>query len=184
MADWSVALKIVGAVQALYTPIINSVFPTMVRTRNLKTIHKIMSIYMPLIFVGCVAVWFLGGWGVDLVFGEEYINTAKILKILIPLIILSFPAMLYGWPCLGAVNMQKANTISTIISACVQVVGLLGLIIFGWFNIFAVAIVRNVTELVLCFIRVSLVYKNKKLFIKPDLEFENKDVENEKEPIS
>lgn len=185
VADWSVALQIVSAVHALYTPIINSVFPTMVRTRNLKTIHKIMALYMPLILVGCVAVWFLGDWGVNLVFGEEYINTAKILKILIPLLIFSFPAMLYGWPCLGAINKQKMNTISTIIGACVQTFGVICLILFGWFNIFTVSIVRSITEFVLCAMRVGVVYKNKKLFVKPlDLENEKPDLENEKEPIS
>ena len=119
---------------------------------------------MPLIFIGCGLIILLGDWAVTLVFTESYLMSSTLLKYLIPLLIVSFLAMLYGWPCLGPINKQKATSMSTIISAVVQVLGLVLLALIGKFTLLGICIVRNVTELVLCVIRMTLVYKNRKEF--------------------
>lgn len=165
VAYWAFAMQLVGVVQALYAPIINSVFPTMVKEKNLNLIHKIMLIYMPLIFVGCGMILLLGDWAVTLV-KSEYLMSSTILKYLIPMLIVSFPAVLYGWPCLGAIDKQKETSISTIVSAIVQVLGLVLLILINQFTLLNICIVRCITETVLCSIRMTIVYKNKKLFVK------------------
>ena len=165
VAYWSVSMQLVSAVQALYAPISNSVFPTMCKNKDLKLIHKIMALYMPMILIGCLLVILLGDWVVTLVFTEQYLMSSTIFKYLIPVLIASFPAVLYGWPCLGAIDKQKATSISTIISALVQVAGLGFLALIGQFNLITLAIARGVTEIVLCLIRMTLVYKNKTLFI-------------------
>ncbi len=165
VAYWSVALQLVGVVQALYNPIITSAHPTMIRTKNLKTIHKIMLIYMPLIFVGCGLILLLGDWAVKLVFTESYLMSSKLFKFLIPVLIFSFPAMLYGWPCLDCINKTKQTSMSTIISACVQIVGIGFIAVIGQFNLMSLVIVRNLAEIVLCSVRMGIVYKNKKLFV-------------------
>lgn len=164
VAFWSVAMQLVNAVQALYNPIITSAYPTMLRTKNLSTIHRIMLIYMPLIFVGCGLIILLGDWAVGLVFTESYLMSATLLKYLIPLLIVSFPAMLYGWPCLDCINKTKATTMSTIISAVVQVIGLGFIALIGKFNLITLVIVRNITEITLCAIRMTIVYRNKNKF--------------------
>lgn len=164
VAYWTVALQMVNVVQALYSPITNSVFPTMIKEKNLKIIHKIMLIYMPLILCGCILILFLGNWAVELVFTADYLTSATLIKCLIPLLIVSFPAMLYGWPCLGAIDKQKATSVSTIISSLVQIAGLVLLIVIKQFTLINICIVRNVTECVFCSIRMVITYKNKGLF--------------------
>lgn len=164
VAYWSVAMQLVSVVQALYNPIITSAYPVMLRTKNLRTVHRIMLIYMPLIFIGCGLILLLGDWAVTLVFTENYIMSATLFKYLIPLLIFSFPAMLYGWPCLDCINQTKATTLSTIISAVVQVVGLGFIALIGQFNLLSLVLVRNLTEMTLCAIRMGVVYKNRKMF--------------------
>lgn len=176
VAYWTVAMQLINAIQALYSPIINSVFPTMVKEKSLKLIHKIMLIYMPLILLGCVLIIFIGNWGITLVFGAKYLTSSTILKFLIPVIIFSFPSMLYGWPCLGAINKNKTTTASTIITACVQVVGLLLLAAINQFTLIGLAIVRGISEMTLCLIRIFATYKNKHLFKKDDAKIEDKQV--------
>ncbi len=164
IAYWSVTMQLVGVVQTLYNPIISSVFPTMVKEKDLKIIHKIMLIYMPVILIGCICIMLFGDWAIGLVFTEKYLMSSTLLKYLIPLLILSFPAMLYGWPCLGAIDKQKATSFSTIVSSLVQVCGLILLLIIDQFTLLNICIVRCVTELCLCSIRMFIVYKNKNLF--------------------
>ena len=91
--------------------------------------------------------------------------SSTVLKYLIPLIVISFPAMLYGWPCLGSIEKQKQTSLTTIISAIVQVLGLLFLALIGQFTLIGIAVVRGVSETVLCVSRMFVTYKNKKLFI-------------------
>jgi PST family polysaccharide transporter len=172
---WSVAMQLVNAIHALYNPIINSVFPTMIKHKNLKLIHRIMLIYMPLIFFGCALILLFGDWAIPFVFGEEYLTTSTILKLLIPLIVISFPAMLYGWPCLGSINKQKITSLTTIIAAFSQVLGLVFLALIGQFNLIGLCCVRGISELVLCLTRVVVVYKNKKLFTNKT-KIENNDI--------
>ena len=164
VAYWNVTMQLVTAVQAMYAPIINSVFPTMLKEKSLKIIHKIMLIYMPLIFTGCGIILVLGNWGVNLVFGSDYLMSATLLKWLIPVFIFSFPGMLYGWPCLTAINKQKSATCTTIVSAVVQVIGLLLLALIGQFNLIGICVVRNITEICLCIPRMVIIYKNKSKF--------------------
>lgn len=164
VAYWALAIQMVGVIQCLYDPIINSVFPMMIRKKEMGTIHKIMKVYMPLIILGCSIILIAGTPAVELVFGKDYTQSAILLKCLCPLLLVSFPAMLYGWPCLGAIDKQKQATWSTISAATFQILGLIVLILIGRFTLIGVVIVRNLTEIVLMTIRMTLCYKNKKLF--------------------
>lgn len=165
-AYWSITSQMVSVVQCLYDPIISSVFPQMVTKKDLRLIFKILLIYMPLIFAGCVFILLFANPVVSFVFTEEYLISAKMLKQLIPLLIVSFVAMLYGWPCLGCINKQKVATISTVIAAGFQVAGLILLGITHHFTLKGLIIVRNLTEIVLCVIRIGYVYGHRKLFTK------------------
>lgn len=169
IAFWSIAMQMTAVVQALYTPITTSAHPVMIREKNLGIIHKIMFIYMPIIFVGCLGILLFADWAVTIVFTSEYLMSATILKCLIPQLIFCFPAMLYGWPCLDAINKEKEVSISTIIAAIVQVLGLSVLAIFGIFNLITICIVRCVSEFVLMGIRMVICYKNKSLFTKEEV---------------
>ena len=129
-----------------------------------------MMIYMPLIFTGCAMILILGDWGVGLVFTKEYLMSSTILKCLIPVLIFSFASLLYGWPCLGAIDKQRATSITTIVSAIIQVLGLGVLALINQFNLIGICMVRNITEISLCTMRMAVVYKNKKLFTKQEKE--------------
>lgn len=164
VAYWALAIQMVGVIQCLYDPIINSVFPMMIRKKELGTIHKIVKVYMPLIIGGCCLILLIGNPVVSFVFGADYKKSAFLLKCLTPLLIFSFPALLYGWPCLGAIEKQKQATWSTIIAAIFQITGLVVLILINRFTLIGVVIVRNLTELLLMSIRMGVCYKNKSLF--------------------
>ena len=49
------------------------------------------------------------------------------MRCLVPVLFFSFPAMLFGWPVLGAIGKVKENTKTTISAALVQIAGLAAL---------------------------------------------------------
>lgn len=60
---------------------------------------------------------------------------ATVFRYLIPVLIFSFPAMLLGWPTLGAINKEQQVTKTTVWTAVFQIAGLAMLAVTGHFNL-------------------------------------------------
>lgn len=52
----------------------------------------------------------------------------------------------FGWPALGAIGKEKETTLTTIITAFLQIGGLLILLLIGQFNVINLAFLRGFTE--------------------------------------
>ncbi len=161
---WGLCMQLIAAVQSLYTPITNGIYPSMVRTKSLKFLKRIMLIFMPIIIIGCVLCILLSSFVVTFIGGPQYSDAAPVFRVLVPVLFFSFPGMLFGWPALGPIGRNKETTMSTIIASVFQVFGLLLLILMGKFTLISVAVLRDITEAVLMIIRVSLCYKYRNEF--------------------
>ena len=164
VAYWGICMQLVGGIQALYTPIIDGVYPDMVRTKDLRQIRRILYVLVPVISAGCIFTYFFAGKGLAIVGGEDYRAADFLLRWLIPVLFFGFPSMLFGWPTLGAIEKQRTVAATTIAASLLQVVSVFVLIIAGRFSLTTVAIVRGFVELFLLIIRFTLTLKNKKGF--------------------
>lgn len=177
VAYWTVAFQFMSAINAMYTPIVSSVYPVMLKEGKLRIIHQIMLIFMPIIIFGSVAVYFLSDWFVTLIFGQEYIFSGTIIRFIIPVIIASFPASIYGWPCFSVIGKEKTNMLIIVVASIIQVCGIVVVSILGNFNLINLAIIRGVAELVVASLRMCVVYRNKSLFQNKKLDIENESIE-------
>ncbi len=164
VAYWGVCTQIISAIQGLYAPITNGVYPHMIRQKSLKFIHKIMLLIMPIVTLGCAVCFIFSDFALSVVGGYNYAVASPIFRCLVPVLFFSFPAQLYGWPTLGAVGLVKQTTISTIISACLQIAGLVILIVTNSMTLYSIAILKCLVEFSLAAIRIIITYSNKKLF--------------------
>lgn len=165
VAYWSVCLQLVIAVQTMYNPIIDGVYPEMLKSRNLALIKKILKIFMPIVLLGSAFCIIAAGPILRIVGGAQYAEAMHLFRLLIPVLIFSFPAMLIGWPVLGSIGKQKQVSETTIISSLFQLVGLLFLIVFESFNLAAIALLRCITELVLLISRGCFCYRFRKEYM-------------------
>ena len=168
VAYWSLCLSITSAIQGLYTPITNSVYPHMIKEKNLAFIHKLLALFMPIVSAGCALCYILSDFIMLVAGGEKYLPAAELFNWFIPILFFSFPAQVYGWPTLGAVGKVKETTASTIIAAVAQVMGLAILILFNSFNLVSLAALRVSTEALLLAVRMYFTYKNKTAFASPN----------------
>ena len=164
VAFWGLATQLVNAVQALYTPVTNGVYPHMIREKSIKVIKTVLAIYMPIIVAGCLLIYFKADIFLLLIGGQKYAIVAPLLKWFIPLLFISFPAMLFGWPVLGAIGKTRETTKTTVITAIVQVAGLLVLMGVNRFTLQNIAILRALTEMIMCSMRIGYCYKYRDLF--------------------
>lgn len=165
VAYWSVCLQLISAVQNLYSPISDGIYPEMVKTRDFRIISKVLKIFMPLISVGCIFTIFVAEYVLIIVGGKEYGAAAPILKMLTPVLFFSFLTYMFGFPALGAIGRVNKVTQSTIISALLQILGLVILIITNEFSILYVAALRSFTEFSLAIMRGVNCLKYKKEFL-------------------
>lgn len=163
---WSVAMQLISAVQALYVPINSSLFPHMVKEKDLRLVLKVFKMLMPIVCLGTFIAFVLSEKIIVIVAGVDYASASDIFKFLLPLLVICFPATLFGWPCLGAIDKERETTISTVCSAFLQVTIISFCIILGKLSLFSVAIARIASELLLLIIRVYLCYRFRFLFSK------------------
>lgn len=164
VAYWSLCLNIVTAIQGLYAPICNGIYPHMIKERDLKFIHKVLAIFMPMVLCGCVLCFFLASTALKVVGGEKYVAASVLFRWMIPILFFSFPAQVYGWPTLGAIGKVKETTLSTVIAAVSQVLGLVVLICVNRFTLINLALLRGGTEFILMTVRMFITYKNRSTF--------------------
>lgn len=146
---WSIATTAIAAVQSLYTPIVNSLYPHMCIRKDFSLVKKLLMLGLPTVLLGTILFALLGDVVMLVLGGHEFVDGAYLVRMLAPVLFLSFPAMLLGFPVLAAIGKARWLTESSVIAAGFHIAGLLVLAFGGWFTIANVAILRCVTEGVL-----------------------------------
>lgn len=164
VAYWSVSVQLVGAIQTMYTPLSQGVYPYMVKTKDFSLIKKIIVFFVPLVLIGTVITGIISPTLLTVVSGEEYAVAASVFRKLLPVIVISFPVALLAWPTLGAIDKVKQINMATLTGAGVQVAGLVLLYIRGVFTIENVALLRNISEFAMFLVLLVCVIKYKKQF--------------------
>ncbi len=145
---WSLAMMVVSAIQALYSPIANSLYPHMIKRRDFKLARKLLILGTITALIGTIAYACLSNVIMAIVGGPEYADGAYVITLTAPLLLFSYPVILMGFPILAAVGKIKQLTFTTIAAALFQIAGFLVLILTGRFEILYVALLRDLTEFV------------------------------------
>ncbi len=164
VAYWSLCMQIIGSITACYNPISDGIYPEMIKTKNTAIIKKVLKIFMPIVLAGCIFSYFFANIGFMILGGEKYSNAVPVFRLLIPTLFFGFPAIIFGWPTLGAIGKAKETTITTIIAISVYIIYIVGLIVTKSFTITNIAIGRSITEMVLFGTRYWFYRKYKSLF--------------------
>lgn len=150
---WTLAYQLVCTIEMLFDPIISSIYPHIVKKKDPGIIKKALLIFMPLIILGVAFCMIFAGFFINAVGGEDYTDAIPVFRILLPMLIFSFPAQLIGFPLLAPLKKEKLATASTFISACFHISGLVLLILLGRFTLINIALLRTCTNFVLLVFR-------------------------------
>ena len=118
----------------------------------------------PLIIVGCTVVFIFAKPLCIWVFGVEYAQSAYALRAMLPVIAITLPTYVFGFPVLGAMGLNKHVNYSTIIGAIFHVIGLIILAVMGMINIVSLGIMTSITEFLILGYRLTVVAINRKTF--------------------
>lgn len=159
---YSSADKLITTARSAFSPISDSVYPYMVKNKDYKLIKKILKYLMPIIILGCIIVfifakplciWFLG---------KEYVSAYKVLRLLLPIVVITLPNYLLGFPTLAALGISKYANISVICGSIFHITGIVILLIFKSLNLYSICIVTVLTEtLILAFRSICIIKATK-----------------------
>ena len=166
VAYWSVSMQLVGAVQTMYTPLSNGIYPYMMKKKDIYLIRKILFVCMPIVVLGTVLAGIISPTLLIIVGGKKYVNACNVFRMLLPVLVISFPVAILGWPTLGSIDKIKQINVATLTGALVQIGGLVLLYVWDKFSIINVAITRNISECAMLIVLYVFVLVNKKCFVE------------------
>ncbi len=158
--------KILSASRQAMTPISDSVYPHMVKNKDFNLIKKILKIFMPIILFGCIILFVYAKPICVIAFGKEYEESAIILRYMIPIIIITLPTYLLGFPTMTPLGISDKANLSVIISSIYHVIGLFILYLLRILNIDSICILTITTEILILLIRIFYILKNKNKYVQ------------------
>ncbi|MBR5137706.1 MAG: oligosaccharide flippase family protein [Clostridia bacterium] len=156
--------KLVSTAKSAASPISDSLYPYMMKNKDFKTVRKVLSLIMPVIFLGCTVVFIFAEPLCVWLFGAEFAGTGNVLRALMPSVLFILPNYILGFPTLGAMGLSKYANYSIIAGTIVHIVGLTVIALCGWFSVISVAIMTSITEFVILLYRAFMIWKNRKVF--------------------
>lgn len=166
---YSNATTIVNAARTgLIGPVADSMYPHMMRHKNFSVVKKALKISMPVMIAGCAGVFALsdkicGVW-LGPVNGP---SSAVVLRALLPVVVISLPSYILGFPTLSPMGLSKFANASVNIGTAFHVAGLVTLYVTGNLRLIPICVLTGCTELIILLYRVFIIAKNRHL-LRPD----------------
>lgn len=161
---YSIAEKLYQAIQGLYGPITQALYPYVAKEKNIKLFKKIFYSVITLNIMGVIFLFYFGESIFSFLFtqevGEESID---VFHIFLLANLVTVPSVLIGYPLLGALGYTRFANNSVIFGSFIHFFGLSILVFFGGINIYNVVLMVVLTEFFVFTYRIFWVI-NKKLY--------------------
>lgn len=113
------------------TPITDSLFPHIVKTKNYSLLNKVLLGGEAILICGCAIVFMNSKFLCTLVFGSDFANAHTMLRILLPLIPINYASYLFAWSGLGSLGLERISNQSVVIGSGIHICSLLILWVLG-----------------------------------------------------
>jgi len=158
---YSIAEKLYIALQALYMPIVNVLYPYISKNRDVTLFKKIFKLAVFFNFFLVSIVFIITPYLVELIAGVPIQESIDVFKIFLLVTLIVVPSILIGYPFLAALGYKGYANNSVIIASIVHVVGLLVLAYINIINIYSIVQLLILTQFVDLIIRIMGIRKNK-----------------------
>lgn len=160
MGSFGSANSLITNLRGMFGPVSDSIYPYMVRKKNFKLIKLIILISSPIIIAGTAFLFINAEWIIRIFCGNDtgFSAAVPIFRAMLPMIVITLPIYLLGYPTLGAMNMMKEANITVMFAAVYHIIGLFVLHLFGALRPVPVSLLTCTSELVVLISRIIYVY--------------------------
>lgn len=164
IGNYGVANNLINTVKSMLTPISDSIYPYMIRNKNFKLVGLIIIISIPIILIGTSILYFFADIIIITLAGKEFVDTVPFFQAMLPLILITLPTYLLGFPVLGAMGQSSKANRSVVVGSIFHGLGLLLLFSFSNISVMKLIILTFFTELLILCIRIYYIVKYKSIF--------------------
>ena len=145
---FSSADKLVSAIKTFAAPVSDALYPHMIATKNFKLMKKVIVLSSFLSMSLAIILFLFSDEIIGLLFGSEYIGASSVLKALTPIVALSIPYYLIGFPTMTPLGIDKHANYSIFLAAITYVLIAGALITTGSVSTMSLAISMSVCEFI------------------------------------
>jgi len=158
---YSIAEKLYIALQQIYHPLVNTLYPYIAHKRNIHLYKKIFKFVVFLNITILFLAFISSNHIIEIIFGKGLEISSNIFKILILSAMVVVPSILLGYPFLAAMGYPNYANFSVILGSIFHLSGLGILAIFHLVSVYNVALMVLITEGIVLSIRLYGVIKNR-----------------------
>lgn len=163
LGQFGAANSLTNMCRSMLNPIADSIYPYMVKNKNYKLVKKLILVFEPIVILGCLIMYFIAPLIIRIFCGPGYDSAINILRAMLPLIIISLPTYLCGYPVLGALGKTNVANYSVIVGSFFHVVGLIVLYLIDWLGPISISLLTFITEIIVFLIRlITILFSIKK----------------------
>jgi PST family polysaccharide transporter len=167
VATYSTAEKLYTAGVGVLIPLFNSITPYMNRTKNYDVLIKLTLVSVSICTVGSIVGFYFGGIILDILFGNEFGNSKDVLNIFMIGIIFYPIMMMFGYPAMMPISIERYANYSVFIGGVVQIFQFSTILITGIkISPELLATTFVISNLFVMVFRLSFFMKNKSLWKK------------------
>jgi PST family polysaccharide transporter len=145
-ALYALAEQFYKAMQQLFVPLVQALYPYMARERDLRLLIKANMLSIIAVVLAAAAVYASAPWIIGRIFGSPWLDALPILHVFLVAIVVHVMAVMSGYPLSVALGrMDVANT-SVIYGAIVFAIGLAGLVLMDRLGAVSLALLMIVAE--------------------------------------
>lgn len=159
---YSIAEKFYQAIQGLYGPITQALYPYVAKEKNISLYKKIFYGVNLLNILGVIFLFFFSESVFSILFTQKIsVESISVFQVFLFANLITVPSVLIGYPLLAALGFTKHANHSVIIGSIVHIVGLVVLMLLNSITIYNVTLMIVVTEFAVLIYRAFWVYSCK-----------------------
>ncbi len=144
---YSIAEKLYIAMQQLFQPLVQSLYPYIAHYKNVRLFTKVFVVVVTLNTFASIVLYLYGEWVFALLFGAEAsVESLEVFGILLVANVIVVPSIMIGYPFLGALGYADIANKSVIYASLVHMAGLGMLFYLDNISIYSVAYMVVVTQ--------------------------------------
>lgn len=144
---YAMAEKLYQALQGLYLPLVNAIYPFIAKGRNITLFKKIFSCAVIGNSILIASLFLTSGQLLGLVFGlDAGVMTEDVFRVLLVAALIVVPSILLGYPFLGALGKARHANLSVVYGSVFHFILLSLLVLFNQVEGFTVAVAVLLTE--------------------------------------
>ena len=164
---YGAAEKFLAYTKTVSSPVADSLYPYMVRTKNYRLCIRLLMVACPLILVFAFFAWVFAAPLCLFVFGPGYEGAAILLRCLMPAIVVILPTYVLCFPMLVPMGLSDLANRSNVVGAAVQITLVGALFLTGTFSAPLLCLAASASEVSVFLLRLWAVVSNRDLLKDP-----------------